>query len=129
LEFLDSLGLEIHTGRYSSETTRIPKRRKSKVSILRYFSEGRNKILMERVTETKYGAETEGMTIQRLFYLGTHPIYNHQIQTLLWMPTRSWWQGPDITVSWEALPMPDKYRSGCSQPSIVQSTGSPMKEF
>jgi hypothetical protein len=47
-----------------------------------------NKIPMEGVTETKYGAETEGMTIQRLPYLGIHPIYNHQTQTLLWM-TRS----------------------------------------
>jgi hypothetical protein len=43
-----------------------------------------NKIPMERVTETKCGAETEGMTIQRLLHLGIHPIYNHQTQTLLW---------------------------------------------
>jgi hypothetical protein len=42
---------------------------------------------MEGVTETKCGAETEGMTIQRLPHLGIHPIYNHQTQTLLWMPT------------------------------------------
>jgi hypothetical protein len=44
-----------------------------------------NKILMERVTESKFGAETEGKTIQRLPYLEIHPIYNHQTQTLLWM--------------------------------------------
>jgi hypothetical protein len=36
-----------------------------------------NKISMEGVTETKFGAETEGMTIQRLSHLGIHPIYNH----------------------------------------------------
>jgi hypothetical protein len=36
-----------------------------------------NKILMEGVTETKYEAETEGMTIQRLPHLGIHPIDNH----------------------------------------------------
>jgi hypothetical protein len=36
-----------------------------------------NKIPMGEVTETKYRAETEGMTIQRLPYLGIHPIYNH----------------------------------------------------
>jgi hypothetical protein len=41
-----------------------------------------NKIPMEGVTETKFGAESEGMTIQRLPHLGTHPINNHQIQTL-----------------------------------------------
>ena len=46
-----------------------------------------NKIPMEGVTETKCGAETEGMTIQRLPHLGIHPIYSHQTQTLLWMPT------------------------------------------
>jgi hypothetical protein len=37
---------------------------------------------MEGVPETEYGAESEGMTIQRLFHLGIHPIYNHQAQTL-----------------------------------------------
>ena len=51
--------------------------------------EGGNKISMEGVTETKCEAETEGMTIPRLPYLGIHPINNHQNQTLLWMPTRA----------------------------------------
>ena len=46
-----------------------------------------NKIPMEGVTETKCGAETEGKAIQRLPHLGIHPIYSHQTQTLLWMPT------------------------------------------
>jgi hypothetical protein len=46
-----------------------------------------NKIAMERVTETKCAAETEGMIIQRLPHLGIHLIYNHQTQMLLWMPT------------------------------------------
>ena len=36
-----------------------------------------NKIPMEGVTEAKFGAETEGKTIQRLPHLGIHPIYNH----------------------------------------------------
>jgi hypothetical protein len=47
-----------------------------------------NKIPMEGVTETKFGAEKEGRTIQRLPHLGIHPIYNHQTQTLLHMPAR-----------------------------------------
>ena len=38
----------------------------------------RNKIPMEGVTETKCEAESEGMTSQRLPYLGIHPIYCHQ---------------------------------------------------
>jgi hypothetical protein len=29
----------------------------------------------------------------------------------------------------EALPVPDKYRNGCSQPSIGPNTGSTMKEL
>jgi hypothetical protein len=49
-----------------------------------------NKILMEEVTETKFGAETEGKAIQRLADLGIHPINNHQKQTLLWMPIRAY---------------------------------------
>jgi hypothetical protein len=48
-----------------------------------------NKIPMEGVTETKFRAETEGMTIQRLPHMGIHPINNHQTQTLLQMPARS----------------------------------------
>ena len=47
-----------------------------------------NKIPMEGLTETKFGAEMEGRTIQRLPHLGIHPIYNHQTQTLLHMPER-----------------------------------------
>jgi hypothetical protein len=42
----------------------------------------RGKIPMGGVIATKYGAETEGMTIQRLPHLGIHPIYNHQTKTL-----------------------------------------------
>jgi hypothetical protein len=43
---------------------------------------------MKGDTEIKYGAETEGMTIQSLPNLGIHPIINYQTQTLLCMPTR-----------------------------------------
>ena len=84
---------------------------------------------MEGVTETKCGLETEGMTIQRLAPLEIHPIYNHQTQTLLWMSISACSQEPDIAVSLKALPVPDKYRSGCSQPSIELSVGSSMKKL
>jgi hypothetical protein len=47
-----------------------------------------NKIPMEVITETKFRAETEERTIQRLPHLGLHPINNHQTQTLLHMSTR-----------------------------------------
>jgi hypothetical protein len=88
-----------------------------------------NKIPMGEDTETKGGAETEGKTIQRLLHLRIHPIYCHQTQTLLWMPTSACWQEPYIANSWEALPEPDKYRVGCSQPTIGPSTGSPIEEL
>jgi hypothetical protein len=39
----------------------------------------RNKILKEANTEIKCGAEAEGKAIQRLSYLGTQPIYSHQM--------------------------------------------------
>ena len=47
-----------------------------------------NKIPMEGVTDTKFGAEVEGKTIHRLPHPGIHPIYNYQTQTLLHMPAR-----------------------------------------
>jgi hypothetical protein len=45
-----------------------------------------NKIPMEGVTETKLGAETEGMTIQKLPHIVIYPINN---QTLLQIPNKS----------------------------------------
>jgi hypothetical protein len=47
-----------------------------------------NKIPMEGVTETKFGAEMKQWTIQRLPHLGIHLIFSHQTQTLLYMPAR-----------------------------------------
>jgi len=88
-----------------------------------------NKIPLEGGTETKFRAETEGMTIQRPPHLGVQPKTSHQTQTLLQMPARASWQEPDKAVSWKALLVPDKYRSGHSQPSIGWSTGSPKKEL
>jgi hypothetical protein len=58
-----------------------------------------NKIPMEGVTEAKFGADTEGMIIERLPHLRSHALNNHQTQTLLQMPTRACWQEPDIAVS------------------------------
>jgi hypothetical protein len=46
-----------------------------------------NKMPMGGVTETKCGTGTEGKAIQRLTHLGIHPIYSHQTQTVLWIPT------------------------------------------
>jgi hypothetical protein len=42
-----------------------------------------NKITMEEVTETKFLAEMEGRTIQRLPHPWNHPIYNHQTQIII----------------------------------------------
>jgi hypothetical protein len=47
-----------------------------------------NKIPMEGVIETMFGAETEGRTIEALPHPGIYSINNHQTQTLLHMPTR-----------------------------------------
>ena len=52
------------------------------------LSKMRNKISMEGVTDTKFGAETEARTIQKLPHPGIHPINSDQIQTLLHMPDR-----------------------------------------
>jgi hypothetical protein len=48
----------------------------------------RNKIPMEGVTETKFGAEREGRTFQKLPHLGIHHIISHQTQALLNMSAR-----------------------------------------
>ena len=53
-----------------------------------------NKIPMEGVTETKFRAEMEGRTIQRLPHLGIHPIYNHQTQDTIADTNKSLLTGP-----------------------------------
>jgi hypothetical protein len=67
---------------------RLKKKEEQSVVILILLTR-ENKIPMEGVTETKFGAEIEGMIIQRLPHMGIHPINNHQTQILLWMTTRS----------------------------------------
>jgi hypothetical protein len=47
-----------------------------------------NKIPMEGVTQTKFGAEMEGRAIQRLPHPGIHTIISHQTQTLLHISAR-----------------------------------------
>jgi hypothetical protein len=88
-----------------------------------------NKKPMEGVTETKFGAKMKRWTTQRLPYPGIHPIISHETQTLLHIPARFCSKDPDIAASCEAIPMPGKYRSGCSQSSIGWNTGLPMEEL
>jgi hypothetical protein len=45
------------------------------------------------------------------------------------MSTSGCGQTPDIAISEEAPPVPDKYRGGSSKPTIRLSTGSPVKEL
>ena len=42
-----------------------------------------NKTAMERITAAKCGADTEGMTTQRVPHLEIDPIYKHQTQTIV----------------------------------------------
>ena len=44
-----------------------------------FFLRMGNKIPMEEVTDTKFGAEPKATTMQRLPHLGIHSINNHQM--------------------------------------------------
>ena len=61
-----------------------------------------NKIPMEGVTETKFGAETASV--------GDPPHKQPPNPDTRQMPTRACWQKPDIAVSCEALPVPSKQK-------------------
>ena len=76
-----------------------------------------NKIPMEGVTETKFGAKTKGWTIQRLPHRGIHSIISHLTQTLLHTLARFYRKDPDVAISCETMLGPSKHRSGCSQPA------------
>ena len=67
--------------------------------------------------------------MQRLLHPEIHTIINHQMQTQLHMPARFCEQDPDIADSSEAMPVPDKYRSGGSESSIGWNTWPPMEEL
>jgi hypothetical protein len=71
-----------------------------------------NKIPIEGFTETKFRAETVERTIQRLPHPGIHPIHNHQAQTPFICQQE--FADPDIALSYEAMSVPSKYRSGFS---------------
>jgi hypothetical protein len=88
-----------------------------------------NKTSLEGVTETKFGAEMKGWIIQRLPHLGIHPLISHQMLTLLHTIARFCRKDTDIAVSCEAIPVPGKYRSECSQSAIAWNTGPPMEEL
>jgi hypothetical protein len=83
-----------------------------------------NKIPMEGVTETKFGAEIEERTIQRL----PNPGYITYTTT----KCRHYCicqQDIAERTSCEAMPVPGKYRSECSQSSIGWNTGPLKKEL
>ena len=56
---------------------KLKKKEDQSVDTLILFRMGK-KIRMGGVTETKFGAENEGMTIQKLPHLGIHPLNDHQ---------------------------------------------------
>ena len=99
---------------------------RSHVWMLQYSLEGEQN--MGGNIETKCGAETEERPSRDCPTWGSIP-YNHQTQTLLWIPRSTCWQEPDIIVSWEVLSELNKYRGECSQPTIGLSTGSPMEKL
>jgi len=56
--------------------------------MLQFFLNWGTKIFIGGAMETKFGAEAEGMTIQRLPHLGIQPIYTYSPQnyTILMKP-------------------------------------------
>jgi hypothetical protein len=71
-------------------------------------------LLYKGYSVTKSGTETEEKAIQRLPYLGTHPIYRHQTQTLLLMSRSACSQEPNKTVSCEAQSLTNRDEDACS---------------
>jgi hypothetical protein len=51
------------------------------------------------------------------------------MRTLLHMPARFCWKDPDIAAACEAMPVPDKHKSGCSESAIGWNTRPPMEKL
>ena len=88
-----------------------------------------NKTPMEGVTETKFGAEMKGWTMERLPYPGIHPIISIQTLTPLHTLASFYRKDPDVAVSCETTQGPSKHITGGSQSAIEWITGPPMKEL
>jgi hypothetical protein len=58
------------------QNTKLKKKEDQSVDTLILLRRG-NKTPMERITDSKFGDESEGRTSQRLPHLGLHPINNH----------------------------------------------------
>jgi hypothetical protein len=72
------------------QNTRKSKRKKTKEDHMdtSFLLRIGNKIPMEGVIDTKFGAKRKGWTMERLPHPRVHPIISHQMQTLLHMPAR-----------------------------------------
>jgi hypothetical protein len=86
-----------------------------------------NKIPMKGVTETNFGVKMKGWTIQRS---PGDPSHNQppNPDTIAYA-SKILLKGPWYSFSYEAMPVPGKYRSGCSHSSIRWSTGPTMEKL
>jgi hypothetical protein len=75
------------------------KKKEGQNVVVSVFLRKGNKIFMGANAETMCRAETEGKAIQRLPYLGIHPVYSRQTHTLLGMPRSACCKEPGIAVS------------------------------
>jgi hypothetical protein len=104
---------------------KLKKKEDQSMDILVFLRRG-NKIPIGGETETKCRAHTVEQAIQMTAPPGDPSHIQLQnpdaiVDANKCLLTRAWY-----SCLLRGLPVPDKYRSGCSQPSIGQSTGSPM---
>ena len=77
-------------------------------------------MVLQTIIELRTLESSECLAKTQLFRI--HPMYCHQTQTLMWMPT--------ILAERSLIYLPpDKYRGGGSQPTIGLSIRSPMEEL
>jgi hypothetical protein len=88
-----------------------------------------SKFLRNRQADFKRQSLELRWTILRLPNLGIHPLISYQTQTLLHNARKILPNDPVIAVLYEAMPVPGKYRSGCSQSSVGWNTGHLMEEL
>jgi hypothetical protein len=111
--------------RYNSQTTWKSRKSKNKVWILWSFLAGGTKFPWK---DNVWSRDWRNYHLEIAPPGNPSHIQSPNPDTFI-MPTRVYWQEPVIAVSWEALPVPDKHRNGCSKPSIGLNLGSPMKEL
>jgi hypothetical protein len=111
---------------YKSQTTWSSRRRKTKVQVHWSFLERGTKYSCEEIWRQSMEQRLKERPFRDCPIWGSIPYTVTKHRPYCGCSRSAFWQGPNIAISCEAVPDPDKYRGRFSHPTIGLSMGSPV---